>query len=238
MTVCFPKKALARTHVTDSVLIVFSKVPRSGYVKTRLAARIGGNRALCCVTTMLERCLSIASEVTAGRYLYLAPADWRAEEIAPFSRLLRFFELRPQSGPTLGERMAAAFSDAFLTGFGKAVIIGSDVPLIKGEDVEEAFAALDSADLVVGPSDDGGYWLLGLRAGLDSWRALFTGMPWGGNEVLGMTVSKAGRLGFRVRMLRLLFDVDTEEDLKRWLLLEYDPAYKRRIEALFSQDAG
>jgi rSAM/selenodomain-associated transferase 1 len=228
-------KAPAGLHSTDSALIVFSKVPRRGYVKTRLAARIGGKRALSCVATLLERCLSVASKVTAGRYLYLAPADWREEEIAPFSRLLRFFELRPQSGPTLGERMAAAVSYAFLTGCRKAVIIGSDIPLIKGDDVEEAFAALESADLVLGPSDDGGYWLLGLRAGLDSWKALFSGIPWGGNQVLEETVGRAGALGLRVCMLRRLFDVDTEEDVKRWLVMEKDPIFKTRIQALFAQ---
>jgi rSAM/selenodomain-associated transferase 1 len=222
--------------VTDSALMVFSKVPRRGYVKTRLASRIGGKRALSCVSMLLERCLSVASRVTANRYLYLAPADWREEEIAPFFPLLRLFELRPQSGPTLGERMAAALSDAFLAGFRKAVIIGSDIPLIRDDDVERAFAALESADLVLGPSDDGGYWLLGLRAGLDSWQALFAGIPWGGNQVLEETVGKAGRLGLSVWMLRRLFDVDTEEDLKRWLVMEQDPVYKGRIEALFSQD--
>ncbi len=106
-------------------------------------------------------------------------------------------------------RLQRAFEKAFTAGVERAVIIGSDCPDAKSSDVRAAWKELKSSDLVVGPSLDGGYWLIGLRAPRAE---LFRGIPWSSDQVLGQTLARAKSAGLRIHLGRLLSDVDTEAD--------------------------
>jgi len=119
-----------------------------------------------------------------------------------------------RQGPgDLGERMRSAFLNAFRkNGCRRVVLIGTDIPELKTRHLRQAFDALADKDLAIGPSTDGGYWLMGLRRFAD----LFQDVPWGTEKVLDQTVSLARAKGLKACRLSPLMDMDTVEDLKRW----------------------
>jgi rSAM/selenodomain-associated transferase 1 len=114
---------------------------------------------------------------------------------------------------SLGERMHQAFAEAFATGAARVVIIGTDCPGLTPELLQAAFEALHRHDMVVGPADDGGYYLLGLR---ELQPALFANKNWSTATVLPDTLADAARLGLGVAQLPVLHDVDSGSDLATW----------------------
>jgi len=114
---------------------------------------------------------------------------------------------------SLGARMAQAFAEAFGAGAGQVVIIGTDCPGLSAALLRQAFAQLVHHDLVVGPADDGGYYLLGMNR-LRS--ELFANKAWSTTTVLPDTLADAARLGLRVAQLPTLHDVDSAQDLATW----------------------
>jgi hypothetical protein len=160
---------------------------------------------------------------------FFTPAEARAEMAAWLPGAALF----AQEGGDLGARMLHALSAALAGGAARAAVIGSDVPWLTREAVEAAFAGLEGHDLVLGPSPDGGYYLIALR---QAHPGLFADVPWSTPEVLRATRERAARLGLRVRLLPPLPDVDTVEDLRReWgrlrPLLADRPEAARRMEA-------
>ncbi len=123
------------------------------------------------------------------------------------------FEQQPQPAGDLGEKMQAAFSHDFARPAAAAVIIGTDCPGLTTEHLREAFAALQTHDLVLGPAVDGGYYLLGMRHLHPS---LFANKTWSTDTVRAETLADAARLGLRVHLLPALQDVDTIDDLRAW----------------------
>jgi rSAM/selenodomain-associated transferase 2/rSAM/selenodomain-associated transferase 1 len=115
-----------------------------------------------------------------------------------------------QSPGDLGKKMHRSFIDAFNRGAGRAVLIGTDIPRLNMSHLESAFNALENKDLVLGPSTDGGYWLMGLRRPVD----LFQDIEWGTENVLEKTVLRAKEYSMSIHQLELLMDIDTAEDLK------------------------
>jgi glycosyltransferase A (GT-A) superfamily protein (DUF2064 family) len=107
--------------------------------------------------------------------------------------------------------MHAAFREMERRGFARAVLIGSDSPQLPPSRVESALAALDGADLVLGPAADGGYYLIAMRTAHD----VFSGIRWSAPDVLAATLAKAEAARLRTRLLEEDFDVDTREDLAR-----------------------
>lgn len=192
-------------------LIVFVKAPRPGAVKTRLARDLGAAAAADLYRRIAERVLR-GSAPAGDEYLRtvaFAPADAR-DEIAAW---LPGEELRAQRGGDLGERMAAAFADAFAAGSRRVALAGSDVPELTRERVGEAFSALDGHDMALGPAADGGYYLVALARPRP---ALFEGVAWSTERVLAETLERAAAAGLRVRLLGTLRDVDTPEDARRF----------------------
>jgi rSAM/selenodomain-associated transferase 1 len=110
--------------------------------------------------------------------------------------------------------MQRAFLHAFATGGERVVMIGSDCPTVTSEDIETAWTALASHDLVLGPAADGGYWLIGLRTALPE---LFEGIAWSTNAVLGATLKRAAHLDLRIQFLSERTDIDTENDWQEFL---------------------
>ncbi len=116
---------------------------------------------------------------------------------------------RPQCGADLGQRMKCAFEDALDEGCERIVIVGSDCPALTHQRMDEAFDALSESDVVLGPSRDGGYYLIALRRSVD----LFEGIEWGTGSVLTSTLEKAESAGLSVKQLGCLSDIDRPEDL-------------------------
>jgi rSAM/selenodomain-associated transferase 1 len=122
--------------------------------------------------------------------------------------------LVPQAGPDLGTRMAGVFTRLFARGFRAVIVLGADSPSLPSRHLRAAIRALagPTADGVIGPSDDGGYYLIGLRAPCPE---LFAGVAWSTSRVLAQTLARARRAGRRLRSLPAWYDVDTVEDLRR-----------------------
>jgi rSAM/selenodomain-associated transferase 1 len=138
--------------------------------------------------------------------LRFAPDD-AEDEITPWLR--NDWRAEPQGGGDLGERLARTFESAFASGAERVVIIGSDCPEVKSADIRTAWKELKTHDLVVGPAIDGGYWLIGMR---QAHPQLFDGITWSSEKVLGETLQRARSLGLSIQLLRILSDIDTEED--------------------------
>jgi rSAM/selenodomain-associated transferase 1 len=175
-----------------------------------------------------------ATVPAAGEYERLLFFDPPAAATAlrswlPGARLL------PQAGEDLGARMADAFGRAFRRGATRVALVGTDTPGVTRETVVEALDALDDDDLVLGPAEDGGYYLIALRAERPE---LFAGIAWGTEAVLASTLARAGDAGLAVRRLKPLRDVDTVSDLRAaWPRIEpllfRDPALRRAVEDAF-----
>jgi len=197
-------------HYPDARILIFAKAPKPGRVKTRLIPALGPQGAAELHARLLE---DSVSRLTALR---LAPAElWCTPDSNqdPFPDLAHRYRLGlfRQRGADLGQRMHHAAADALLRG-DKLVLVGTDCPPLDGSYVERALQALERNDAVLGPVQDGGYVLLGLKrvAG-----ALFRDIPWGSDRVAEITRERMAALGWEWAELPLLWDVDRPEDLIR-----------------------
>ena len=179
-------------------------------MKTRLAEALGPHGALAAYRALVERLLEQLTPLPCVQLRH-APDD-AANEIAGWLR--PGWLTAPQGDGDLGTRMQRAFDDAFASGAGRVVLIGSDCPHITTGDIAAATAALDEHDVVLGPAEDGGYWLIALRAAAPQ---LFQQMEWSTPRVLEQTLERARAAGMRVHHLRRLPDVDTAADWQRYL---------------------
>lgn len=190
-------------------LILFTRVPEAGRTKTRLSPELSA-----------EQCAGAQSAFLSDIFgACLAPGEWDTlvfyggeGPIEDLHRLLpgqlAFF---PQSGDGLGERMDAAIRRTLGMGYTECVLTGTDVPELHRGIIAGAFALLDGHDLVLGPTLDGGYYLIGCRRPCT---AVFAGQTYGGGSVLANTLEAARRAGLSCAQTRLLRDVDEPEDLR------------------------
>lgn len=200
---------------------VIAKMPEPGHVKTRLAASIGDEQAARLHDGMLRHTLTRTS-AHAHTLWWSAGSAWALPRVqshyGPWLRCL------PQPEGDLGTRIAATFQEAFEQGHAAAVVIGTDSPDVNAQDLDEALKTLLSADAdvvaeaVIGPAQDGGFWLLGLQQ--EAWASagpgLLEGIAWGTETVLKQTQSALAVAGLKTSALRTLQDVDTVEDLSVW----------------------
>jgi hypothetical protein len=190
-----------------AAILVFARAPRPGTVKTRLARTIGDEAATLLYRRMGRRIVASLDGAPARMVVCYDPSDGEAEIrhwLGPLpDRYLR------QGGGDLGARLSRMFERAFM-GADRVVAIGTDAPATDAGRVTRAIAALDSADVVIGPARDGGYYLIGLRRARPE---LFRGIRWGTGSVLAETRAQAERLGLRVTWLELESDIDTGDDL-------------------------
>ena len=195
-------------------LLVFAREPVLGRVKTRLAADIGAEQALAVYRELLALTAAAATAAQVPATVWLAEAPVPAADPAQPRPEWPGLPWRVQpAADSLGTRMAQAFATAFASGAGRVVIIGTDCPGLSAELLRRAFAVLVTHDVVVGPADDGGYYLLGLR---ELQPALFENKDWSTATVLPATLADAARLGLRVAQLPTLHDVDSGRDLATW----------------------
>jgi rSAM/selenodomain-associated transferase 1 len=196
------------TRGISEVVIIFARAPEPGRVKTRLVPALGPHAACAlhaaCVLDVHARHADHAPphrEVVLYRAGDPAAAFW-GELPGP---------QRDQVGADLGERMAAALGQELLRA-PKVVILGADSPTLPPPRLDAAFAALDAVPVVLGPAEDGGYYLLGAR---DRVPPVFHGPAWGSARVLADTCHMLDAAGLRYKRLEDCFDVDRPEDLER-----------------------
>lgn len=198
------------------VLCVFTKAPVPGRVKTRLIPALGENKACELYQALLIRTLTTAcSSNIAQVHLYCTPDTGHPflQECAENFNV----QLRLQQGEDLGARMCNALSGE-LNEFAYALVIGCDCPGLRSADLDMAYASLAAgSDVVLGPTTDGGYYLLGLCA---AQRNLFEDMPWGGPTVLGETRRRLSTAAINWYELPEYPDLDNPEDL---------PAYEKLL---------
>ncbi len=224
--------------VGRDALIVFLKRPAPGEVKTRLMPDLGASDAAHLYRLLAEeemrQTVPLAGEY--AREIFFAPREAGAE----IEAWLTGETCRPQIAGDLGARMAAAFEEVFARGVRRAALIGTDVPWLSRRDVIGALNALDEADVVLGPAEDGGYYLVALRRPVPE---LFSGIEWSTSTVLQATLARARTLRQTVHLLPVRRDIDRLEDIRaEWpalrALLARDPELLARLEALLSARAS
>jgi rSAM/selenodomain-associated transferase 1 len=198
--------AAVQAHSSQEVLVIMARYPEEGAVKTRLARDLGPQMTHRLYRAFIDDLAEKFGSLPRPLIWYYIP------ESSPFPQLFSHqFACRPQSGSSLQERMLRIFEDLFPEGCKKVVVIGADVPHIPVEAVDEAFVMLNTADVVLRPSDDGGYHLVGLKTVRD----LFAGITMGTDRVLRDTIERAASMRLSVHCLAPSFDIDTSEDVKR-----------------------
>jgi rSAM/selenodomain-associated transferase 1 len=204
----------APTRATGNAVLLFLKAPRPGFVKTRLAASVGNQRAVelhgAFAADLLEW-LALLRGVE--RRIVFAPSDGKREcaRLLPAGTANKFL-WEPQAPGDLGERLTAAFAASFAAGARCVVAIGADAPLLGPGLVRRALRVLRRRDAVLGPAADGGYYLIGLGREAPG---VFEGIPWSTPAVLGETLGRIGSGKLSHELLPLLGDVDTGPDLVR-----------------------
>jgi len=189
-------------------VLLFTKYPQPGLVKTRLARAIGAENAAALQQAFIQDELDMLVRTGAHVTLYCDPF----RPLADYERLFGSrFTYRPQQGVDLGERMLRALHRTLEETAEPAVLIGSDLPDLPDRHLREAFAALRGAPVCLGPATDGGFYLLGLREPLPA--DIFDGVVWGGPQVLERTLDNCVSRGLTHRLLPPWPDVDTGEDL-------------------------
>ncbi len=198
---------------SDTALVVMARYPELGKTKTRLARTLGEYETV----SLYRAFLSDIAQRHAGQTYTLCwaytPAEVNYQElIATLSpkhaSTMRYF---PQQGADFGTRLHRTFQWTHEQSFAYTILIGSDSPQISRECIVTARKALNEVDVVLGPSDDGGYYLLGMRVPYD----VFSGIPMSTDVVAQRTLEAAQRQGLTVRLLDSLFDVDELPDLMR-----------------------
>jgi uncharacterized protein len=201
-------------------IIVLAKLPDPGAaIKTRLCPPLTREEAASLYACFLADTLAAARRLAQVKRI-LAYTPREAE--AYFRNLAPDFDLLPQTGNSLGERMQTALEAVFAGGASRVVLIGSDLPQLSPLTLEAAFVALrGGAPLVLGPSSDGGYYLVGLQQPQPQLFDITMSTP----QVLAQTLERAGQLRLEYTLLPEDFDIDTGADLERLRqLLQADPA--------------
>lgn len=198
-------------------VLIFARYPELGRVKTRLARAVGDAAALRLYRAMLDDLLDSLGDPppdTEFEVVWTGGEEAHGDEIA---QTFRYLPLSMQSGETLGDRLAMAFSERIIFhDVGKIVAIGTDDPSLGRAQVENAMALLDSCDFTIGPAHDGGYYLIGARS--DAYKnSIFRDIDWGTSSVFEATLATIRRMRSSVAVLPRRIDVDEMSDLRALL---------------------
>jgi rSAM/selenodomain-associated transferase 1 len=192
-----------------NAFILFLKYPQRGEVKTRLARELGNDLTLELYTCFLADIAVMTRRVKAQTIIvYSGPPGISFSNFPGVSCLL-------QRGNDIGERMYGAFLDVFAQGFERGVLMGSDIPDLPADWINDALDKLESVDIVLGPGADGGYYLVGFqKAGLR--RSIFSDIPWSTTGVFSETLKRIAQSGLEAAELPQWSDIDEIDDLKRF----------------------
>ncbi len=198
---------------TVATLIMVTRFPRPGRTKTRLIPVLGAAGAAqlqrCMTELLVERLHAVCDRASLTFEVHFA--DGSFAEMCHW--LGHGLILKPQSAGNLGQRLQAAFQQGFQENGHPILMVGSDCPGLDEEHITQALAALNDHDVVLGPAQDGGYYLIGLR---QPHPGLFENISWGQSCVLAETMERAALQGLSVALLDPLGDIDRPEDLPLW----------------------
>lgn len=209
----FRKKiSLGRRASKPLRLIIFNRYPLPGQTKTRLIPLLGSAGAADLQKRLTEKTCETARRFSLSRPIAIEICYANGNEKKMKSWLGAGPIYSRQAAGDIGRRMHQAFITAFRSGCESAVLIGTDIPGITEDLLDRAFSLLEENDVVVGPSMDGGYWLIGLSKPLD----LFQNIQWSTGSVLKQTLNLIRKNRLTYECLEKLSDIDTERDLKQW----------------------
>ena len=189
---------------SKKALIIFTRNPELGKVKTRLATSVGDESALKIYKFLLKHTAEITTHVQADKFVFYSE-DIHKEDNWDNNT----FNKKIQRGDDLGIRMYNAFTEVFSLGYEQAIIIGSDMYDLNTEDLDNAFTALKDHDYVIGPAEDGGYYLLGMK---QPNQAIFSKKDWGKDSVLQATLEDLK--DEKLKTLEERNDVDYYSDIR------------------------
>ncbi|MEX2572845.1 MAG: TIGR04282 family arsenosugar biosynthesis glycosyltransferase [Balneolaceae bacterium] len=192
---------------TEKLLIVFVKNPKAGQVKTRLAESIGEEKALDIYRLLLDHTCGVVKQVNTAKQVWYS-GHIPDKDIWTLPGTVK--KIQPEGN--LGDRMSGAFRSGFSDGYEKIVLVGSDCLEIRYRHIANAFDLLQKADVVTGPSQDGGYYLLGMK----KWHErLFSGKSWSTSSLYSETVKTVKNEKLSLEELDVLNDIDTLADLRK-----------------------
>lgn len=187
----------------NNALLIFTRNPELGKVKTRLAKTIGDADALQVYKDLLQHTMEQTKTIDCDKFVFydiaIVEGDIWNEEV---------YQKRIQSNGDLGDKMQAAFEHLFSLDYNNCIIVGSDLFDLKSELIKTAFIELHKNDVVIGPAEDGGYYLLGLKK---MHKVLFQNKDWGTSTVFADTMKDLETQ--KTHLMPILNDIDTFEDL-------------------------
>ena len=189
---------------SKNLLLIFTRNPELGKCKTRLAATVGDETALDIYNFLLDHTVAITKNLNAAKQVWYSEKIWDNDIWDD-----AFYDKKLQNGADLGIRMGNAFQDGFASGYERIIIIGSDMLDLSQGDLEQAFEQLKDNDFVIGPAQDGGYYLLGMKTFKPK---LFRDKAWGQETVLEDTLNDLQNEKHAV--LEERNDVDVYEDIQ------------------------
>ncbi len=191
-----------------AAVICFTRVPKPGQTKTRLLPILSPEQCAALHTAFLMDLATLYEQYPADLFLaYTADPNWTAlREIFPMAK--DFF---PQEGIDLGEKMNRAMEKVLALGYDACILTGSDLPLLSAAHLNSGFTALQTADVTLGPTSDGGYYLVGSKAPCPQ---LFADQQYGGSTVWENTLTAAKKAGYTLQPALPCDDVDTPDDLR------------------------
>lgn len=194
--------------VSDS-LLVFYKYPEKGFAKTRLAKEIGEEEALKVYKVLLSYTFDIINELTDTDIYLFYTTKRQGHDIDEICN--SDWYIHKQSGGSLGKRFSNGFQDVLGPTGKKVVVIGTDCVGLTKDIIKEAFASLNDSDIVIGPTEDGGYYLIGMKEAHN----VFQDIPWSTENVYERTIERVNDLGLDHHTLPILNDVDVKKDWER-----------------------
>ncbi len=205
-------------------VICFTRVPKAGQTKTRLLPILSPQQCADLHTAFLQDLARLYECFPADLFVaYTADPDWeQLKKIFPMAKA--FF---PQDGEDLGAKMLHAMENVLTWGYESCILTGSDLPLLSSAQLESGFRALEQADVTLGPTPDGGYYLVGSKKPCP---ALFANQQYGSSTVWENTLAAAEQAGFSVLPALPCDDVDTPDDLRTlWKTIAGNGSYTARF---------
>ena len=189
---------------SKNALIILTRNPELGKVKTRLAKTVGDKAALEIFKILISNIVEVSEKVIADKYVFYSE---NIQENDAWNEGV--FRKKLQHGNDLGKRMKNAFDQLFMVGYQNVVIVGSDIYELTSQDIEDSFLSLETNDVVIGPAEDGGYYLLGMKK---MKKEVFENKNWGTNSVFEDTMDDLKNE--KVYLLAVKNDVDVYDDIK------------------------
>lgn len=196
--------------MTKNLILIFTRNPELGKCKTRLAKTIGDENALTIYKMLLQHTADVVEQINCDKAVYYS-VKVRTDDIWDDS----IYKKHQQNGADLGYRMQNAFKESFKAGYEKVLIVGSDLYDLKPKHIQEAFNRLDNNDVVIGPAEDGGYYLLGMKTLLPD---IFENKNWGTDTVRAATLNDLKTK--KVALLEILNDIDIYDDAKDYAVFK------------------